>query len=776
MTTDTLDCSTNTEIATLPNLGSSERYLRYACAGGTVVTRTASEESDRESYHQALSQLARTLDSKPGVLLASSYEYPGRYRRWDIGFVNPPLMFEGRGRHLHVTALNARGEVLLPEIERAVNACEEVAQLVSEPLRLHLQIKSAKDEGSEEERSRRATVFSVLRAIIAHFKSEEDSFLGLFGAFGYDLTFQFEEIERRHDRGEEDRDLVLYLPDEILVVDHRVEVATTYRYDFLCRKSGAEELTETTGGYARLTVAEPYEAGRDHAPRCDHAPGEFANTVKLAQAHFRRGDLFEAVPGQVFSEVCRDAPSEVFARLQKSNPAPYGALINLCNKEYLVAASPEMFVRVRGRRVETCPISGTIKRGRDALEDAAQIKTLLNSSKDEAELSMCTDVDRNDKARVCVPGSVEVIGRRQIELYSRLIHTVDHVSGTLRADMDALDAFLAHTWAVTVTGAPKLAAMQFVEANEKSARHWYGGAMGQLGFDGNINTGLTLRTLRIKDGVGEVRAGATLLSDSNPEEEEAETRLKASALLSALRGDTETFHNAADNDVNPCSESSENNESTESSTQTKRDKPLRALMVDHQDSFVHNLASYFRKGGVALTTLRPDAARQVLEKMVKNEAAETPDILILSPGPGRPADFDVAGTLSLAEAAGLPVFGVCLGLQGIVEFYGGSLRQLESPMHGKCSPVTHDGSALFSGIAPSFNAGRYHSLVAEHLPSCLRVTARSDDGEVMGIAHTSLPICALQFHPESIMTLEGGVGQQLIANVIAVLSESVPDC
>ena len=452
MTTDTLDCSTNTEIATLPNLGSSERYLRYACAGGTVVTRTASEESDRESYHQALSQLARTLDSKPGVLLASSYEYPGRYRRWDIGFVNPPLMFEGRGRHLHVTALNARGEVLLPEIERAVNACEEVAQLVSEPLRLHLQIKSAKDEGSEEERSRRATVFSVLRAIIAHFKSEEDSFLGLFGAFGYDLTFQFEEIERRQYRGEEDRDLVLYLPDEILVVDHRVEVATTYRYDFLCRKSGAEELTETTGGYARLTVAEPYEAGRDHAPRCDHAPGEFANTVKLAQAHFRWGDLFEAVPGQVFSEVCRDAPSEVFARLQKSNPAPYGALINLCNKEYLVAASPEMFVRVRGRRVETCPISGTIKRGRDALEDAAQIKTLLNSSKDEAELSMCTDVDRNDKARVCVPGSVEVIGRRQIELYSRLIHTVDHVSGTLRADMDALDASNPDTFLLNQSG------------------------------------------------------------------------------------------------------------------------------------------------------------------------------------------------------------------------------------------------------------------------------------------------------------------------------------
>lgn len=273
-------------------------------------------------------------------------------------------------------------------------------------------------------------------------------------------------------------------------------------------------------------------------PVCDHAPGEFAAKVKLAHDYFRRGDLFEVVPGQVFSEPCRDTPSQVLGRLQSSNPAPYGALMNLGEGEYLVAASPEMFVRVRDRRVETCPISGTIKRGCNAIEDAAQIKTLLNSAKDEAELSMCTDVDRNDKSRVCVPGSVEVIGRRQIEMYSRLIHTVDHVCGTLREGMDALDAFLAHTWAVTVTGAPKHAAMQFIEDNEKLPRHWYGGAMGQLGFDGNINTGLTLRTLRVKEGMGEVRAGATLLIDSNPEEEEAETRLKASALLAALRGDS----------------------------------------------------------------------------------------------------------------------------------------------------------------------------------------------------------------------------------------------
>ena len=204
-------------------------------------------------------------------------------------------------------------------------------------------------------------------------------------------------------------------------------------------------------------------------------------------------------------------------RLTKKNPSPYGFFINLDKNEYLVGASPEMFVRVEnnlnGRRVETCPISGTIERGSDPLEDAQQIKKLLMNAKEESELTMCTDVDRNDKSRICEPGSVKVLGRRQIEMYSKLIHTVDHVEGYLRKEFDALDALLCHTWAVTVTGAPKTWAIRFIEQTERSVRHWYGGAVGFVGFDGSLNTGLTLRTIRIKDGIAEVRAGATLLYD-----------------------------------------------------------------------------------------------------------------------------------------------------------------------------------------------------------------------------------------------------------------------
>lgn len=405
-----------------------------------------------------------------------------------------------------------------------------------------------------------------------------------------------------------------------------------------------------------------------------------------------------------------------------------------------------MFVRVDGRQIETCPISGTIHRGVDAIDDALQIRKLLNSSKDEAELSMCTDVDRNDKSRVCEPGSVQLVGRRQIEMYSRLIHTVDHVKGTLAAGFDALDGFLAHTWAVTVTGAPKLAAMEFIETNEKSPRRWYGGAIGCVGFNGNLNTGLTLRTMRIKEGIAEIRAGATLLIDSDAKAEEAETRLKAAALIDAVRHSSHPVKHL------------ERNLKDESGL------GLQVLMVDHQDSFVHNLGAYFRQHGVSLTTLRPQLARQWLRQ-------HKPDLVVLSPGPGRPEDFVVSDTLMLCLAQAIPVFGVCLGLQGIVEYFGGSLRMLNHPVHGRASTVVHQGTPVFTGIAREFTAGRYHSLAAANVPSCLRVTAHTHDGAVMAVEHKTLPVIAVQFHPESILSLADSAGNRLIANVITWVSQ-----
>ena len=156
-----------------------------------------------------------------------------------------------------------------------------------------------------------------------------------------------------------------------------------------------------TAGLPRTGSRTPYAPAGAVERECDHAPGEYAATVRAAIEAFRRGDLFEVVPGQTFFEPCPAPPSELYRRLKERNPAPYGALMHLGEWEYLVAASPEMYVRVEGRRIKTCPISGTIARGANAIGDARQIRALLNSEKEESELTMCTDVDRNDKSRVC---------------------------------------------------------------------------------------------------------------------------------------------------------------------------------------------------------------------------------------------------------------------------------------------------------------------------------------------------------------------------------------
>ncbi|RWP08608.1 MAG: anthranilate synthase [Mesorhizobium sp.] len=709
---------------------------RFVTAGGVTITR---ERHDRP-YQGAIDAYVDGLNSRRGAVFSSNYEYPGRYTRWDTAIIDPPLVISARGRAMRIEALNSRGEMLLPVVGKALGGLDEVTIAETSKRLIRLDVAKPGRVFTEEERSRVPSVFTVLRAITALFKTEEDANLGLYGAFGYDLAFQFDPVYYKLERQQSQRDLVLFLPDEILVVDHYSTKAWTDRYDY--SSDGF-----STQGLPRDEIVEPFRTADRIPPRGDHEPGEYANLVRKAMQSFKRGDLFEVVPGQMFYERCETPPSDISRKLKTINPSPYSFFINLGEGEYLVGASPEMFVRVNGRRVETCPISGTIKRGGDAISDSEQILKLLNSKKDESELTMCSDVDRNDKSRVCDPGSVRVIGRRQIEMYSRLIHTVDHIEGRLREGMDAFDAFLSHAWAVTVTGAPKLWAMRFIEQNEKSPRAWYGGAIGMVNFNGDMNTGMTLRTIRIKDGIAEVRAGATLLFDSIPEEEEAETELKASAMISAIR-DAKSG-NAAD---------------TERATARVGDG-VNILLVDHEDSFVHTLANYFRQTGANVSTVRTPVPDEVFDRL-------KPNLVVLSPGPGTPKDFDCAATIKRARARDLPIFGVCLGLQALAEAYGGELRQLHVPMHGKPSRIrVSKPGIIFSGLPKEVTVGRYHSIFADpvRLPDGFVVTAETEEGVIMAFEHSKEPIAAVQFHPESIMTLGHNAGMRIIENIVAHL-------
>ncbi|MFI6576342.1 anthranilate synthase component I [Nocardiopsis sp. NPDC050513] len=728
----------------------------YRTQGGVTVRRTAAA-CDPE----VLTDLVQAVEHRRGGVLSSGMEYPGRYSRWHLGYVDPCLEISARGRRVTATALNARGRVVLPVVADAlagVGAAEQ-RERTSDHVAVTVPEAGADEFFTEEERSRRPSVFTAIRAVVAAMSSPDDANLGLYGAFGYDLAFQFEPVEPHIDRDPADRDLVLHLPDAIVVRDRKRETCVRYTYEFTVPGDGDRPEADTEG-LERATEPTPRVVAAEVPAGPE--PGSYARIVAEAKEKFRRGDLFEVVPGHRTYARC-SSPARFYELLRERNPAPYEFFFNLGEGEYLVGASPEMFVRVTGepgtgQRVETCPISGTIGRGEDALGDAENIQELLSSVKEKSELTMCTDVDRNDKSRVCEPGSVRVIGRRQIEMYSRLIHTVDHIEGTLRRDFDALDAFLTHMWAVTVTGAPKTWAMRFIEQHETSPRRWYGGAVGVVNFDGSMNTGLTLRTAHIKNGVATVRVGATLLYDSDPEAEERETFLKARALLETLalgereEGAAAAHDGSADYGLDPVAVSADG----------LPGEGMKVLLVDHEDSFVNTLADYVRRHGAEVTTVRYGFDPSLLDRF-------SPDLVVLSPGPGLPVDFGMSALLDELAERRLPVFGVCLGLQAMVEHAGGELRTLDEPVHGKPGKVRVSGGSLLEGLGEEavFPAARYHSTYT--LPELVKdfeVTAVLDgeDPVVMAIEDPAARWYGVQFHPESILTAT--VGEGIVARML----------
>ena len=710
--------------------------LRYTTASGITVIRRAG----LIHFDQGLHHLLGDLDRHRGIYLSSGYEYPGRYSRWDVASVCPPLEIIAFERKVDFRPLNQRGkvinELLFPIVE--VHPHWESVELKQGAI--HGLLKPLPELFPEEERSKQPSAFSIIRALIQEFGVVNDSRLALIGAFGFDLLYRFDPIKQNKPRVWP-KDLQLFLCDEIYFMDRKKEIIQRYQYDFERKGLSTAGLARDNELIAETPAALPEEVVSDHTPE------EYMANVETVRKGMKAGDYFEVVLRQTFRTPFTDSPSELFRRIQKVSPSPYEFFLQF-GDEALIGASPEMYVRVEGNRIESSPISGTARRTGDPLRDADNIRELLSSRKEESELTMCTDVDRNDKSRVCVPGSVKVIGRRLIEAYAGVFHTVDHVEGVLDEKYDSLDAFLTHMWSVTMIGAPKKAAAQAIEDLEKSARGWYGGAIGMIGLNGDMNTGILIRTVHLRNGVAEYPVGATLLYDSIPENEERETRFKATGFFRALR-------------AAPVEEPA-----PEPAPVRKAGEGVRLLLVDNDDCFIHTLSNYVQQTGAEVVTYRAGFPLKLIDEL-------KPNLILISPGPGRPVDFGVPDLVRYAAAAGVPVFGVCLGLQGMVEAYGGSLGILDYPMHGKPSLVRHKGLGVFHGLPKEFKIGRYHSLFArpEKMPDCLEVTAVSDDGVIMGVRHKDLPLEAVQFHPESILTLEGDCGLKLMENVVRIYGQ-----
>jgi len=266
---------------------------------------------------------------------------------------------------------------------------------------------------------------------------------------------------------------------------------------------------------------------------------QYENTVRRTKRYIKEGDIFQAVLSRRWQIESRESALSVYRRLRRINPSPYMFLLNF-GRNAVIGASPEMMVRVEGRRIETRPIAGTRPRGRNDDEDQRRIADLLADPKELAEHTMLVDLGRNDLGRVCRPGTVTVEENMKVEKYSHVIHLVSSVTGQLQKGRKALEGLFACCPAGTVSGAPKIRAMEIIDELESSRRGVYAGTVAYLDYWGNLDSCIAIRTIVKKGTAYFIQAGAGIVADSRPAREYRETEAKAGALIEAITGKTAT--------------------------------------------------------------------------------------------------------------------------------------------------------------------------------------------------------------------------------------------
>jgi anthranilate synthase component 1 len=269
-------------------------------------------------------------------------------------------------------------------------------------------------------------------------------------------------------------------------------------------------------------------------PECNQTRTEFEGAVEQAREFIGRGDIFQVVLSQRFKAPCQADALDLYRSLRMINPSPYMFCLRFGDDFSLVGSSPEMHIRVTRGKIEVRPIAGTRRRGATAEEDAARAAELLSDPKERAEHVMLVDLARNDIGRVSDYGSVRVTEYMTVERYSHVMHIVSHVTGRLRADVTPYDALRATFPAGTVSGAPKIRAMQIISELEPTRRGCYAGVVAYIGFDGGFDSCIALRSVVLKNGEAFVQAGAGVVADSSPSAEYHETISKAGAVLEAI--------------------------------------------------------------------------------------------------------------------------------------------------------------------------------------------------------------------------------------------------
>ncbi|ADG96944.1 anthranilate synthase component I [Segniliparus rotundus DSM 44985] len=378
---------------------------------------------------------------------------------------------------------------------------------------------------------------------------------GLVGYLGYDAVRWVEQLpERTHD------DLrlptmTMLLVTDLAVFDHRANVITLIANAFLPASSAtapdqagldalyAEALARLDAMTADLAAHAPSTVSVFDWPTPDFSSQlteeEYGQNVRKVVAEIEAGEAFQVVPSQRYSMPVHADPLDVYRVLRVNNPSSHMYLMRVPAETgetafHIVGSSPEALLTARGRTVTTRPIAGTQPRGRTNEDDVLFEKKLTDDPKEQAEHLMLVDLGRNDLGRVCVPGSVRVAEFRVLERYSHVMHLVSTVSGELAPGKTALDAVLACFPAGTLSGAPKVRAMEIIEEVEITRRGLYGGVVGYFDFAGEADTAIAIRTAVVKDGVAYVQAGGGVVLDSDPSSEYRESRNKANTVLSAI--------------------------------------------------------------------------------------------------------------------------------------------------------------------------------------------------------------------------------------------------
>jgi anthranilate synthase component I len=392
----------------------------------------------------------------------------------------------------------------------------------------------------EESRLKQKNIFDVLRTVVFKFKPRiklNFPSSGLFGAIGYNSIDYFETLPATEKSNLPDMEF--YFADKLIVLDH-LQHKTYLISNLLVSNEKSKEdhykCIETINKYEKI-LTKLSEFNKNQPVKREITPAinddDFKNIVKNAKQHILEGDIFQIVISRSFNVKTNEDHLQIYSRLKDINPGPYMFLFK--NRSYtLLGSSPETAVKVSKRIVEIKPIAGTVRRSKNIELDSRLELQLLLDRKELAEHCMLVDLARNDIAKISKPGTRITPQLVQIEKYSHVQHLVSKVQGTLRDDLDALHAYIATMNMGTLTGAPKIKAMQLIRKYEKNNRDFYGGSICYLTPDGEFDSCIIIRAITLQEDVAKVQAGAGIVHDSVPQNEADETLNKAKACLKAL--------------------------------------------------------------------------------------------------------------------------------------------------------------------------------------------------------------------------------------------------